>query len=232
MFLHYNLLLLATPPFVTSAALVSQHRRLDRRSHSPAPLQQVRSLATSQPFSQVLFHRADKTPGWVETSILGRMGREKKGRGDVGTCISPNPPNTATDRLNSALQSSGPGFILSLCPNAQYMIQAPIVFTAPNQEISTQGYPTDGSRATLVVNGPVANGRGHTTAVDGTCGNCNGVKLRNIQADIFALSIVDSLFTSSPGQWKSCRSCSNPGWSKYRDGRRKLESADRIRAFL
>jgi len=88
-----------------------------------------------------------------------------------------------TDRLNLALQSSGTGFILSLCPSAQYMIQAPIVFTAPNQEISTLGYPTDDSRATLVVSGPVANSQGHTTAVDGTCGNCNGVKLRNIQVN-------------------------------------------------
>ncbi|KAH9015928.1 hypothetical protein EDB85DRAFT_2076291 [Lactarius pseudohatsudake] len=93
----------------------------------------------------------------------------------------PNPANTVTDRLNIALNSSGPGFVLQLCPNAHYMIQAPILFAAPDQEISTVGYPTDDSRATLVVNGPVANGTGHTTAVDGACSNCNGVKLRNIQ---------------------------------------------------
>jgi parallel beta-helix repeat protein len=61
------------------------------------------------------------------------------------------------------------------------MLQAPILFAAPNQEISTLGYPTDDSRATLVVSGPVSNGTGQTTAVDGTCGNCHGVKLRNIQ---------------------------------------------------
>lgn len=61
------------------------------------------------------------------------------------------------------------------------MIQAPILFAAPNQEISTVGYPTDNSRATLVVNGPVFNGTGHTTAIDGTCANCSGIILRNIQ---------------------------------------------------
>lgn len=104
-------------------------------------------------------------------------------RANSTSCISPTPANTVTDRLNLALQSSGTGFILNLCPSAQYMIQAPIVFTAPNQEISTLGYPTDDSRATLVVGGPVANGQGHTTAVDGTCGNCDGVKLRNIQVN-------------------------------------------------
>ncbi|KDQ64203.1 hypothetical protein JAAARDRAFT_27830 [Jaapia argillacea MUCL 33604] len=97
------------------------------------------------------------------------------------TCISPDPDNTLTDRMNIALNSSGPGYILSLCPGKQYIITAPILFAAPQQEISTQGYPTDDQRATLVVMGPVANGAGHTTAVDGTCANCTGVKLRNIQ---------------------------------------------------
>ncbi|KAH9060936.1 pectin lyase fold/virulence factor [Lactarius vividus] len=101
-------------------------------------------------------------------------------RDDV-QCISPDPANTVTDRMNIALNSSGPGFVLQLCPNAHYMIQAPILFAAPNQEISTVGYPTDNSRATLVVSGPVANGQGHTIAIDGTCSNCSGIKLRNIQ---------------------------------------------------
>jgi hypothetical protein len=102
-------------------------------------------------------------------------------RDDPVNCISPDPANTITDRLNIALSSSGPGFVLRLCPNAHYMIQAPILFAAPDQEISTVGYPTDDSRATLVVDGPVANGTGHTIAVDGTCPNCSGIKLRNIQ---------------------------------------------------
>ncbi|KAF9450934.1 hypothetical protein P691DRAFT_809138 [Macrolepiota fuliginosa MF-IS2] len=98
-------------------------------------------------------------------------------------CEPPDPANTVTDRLNTLLNGSGPGFILQLCPNAQYLIQEPIFFTFPDQEISTLGYPTGEDRATLVVNGPVANGQGHTTAVDGTCPNCSGVKLRNIQID-------------------------------------------------
>ena len=101
--------------------------------------------------------------------------------------------------MNVALNSSGPGFVLRLCRNAQYMIQAPILFAAPNQEISTEGYPTDNSRATLVVSGPVSNGQGHTTAVDGTCANCSGIILRNIQVRAPAtFSIVDRypIFTS------------------------------------
>ncbi|KAI0080875.1 hypothetical protein K474DRAFT_1682362 [Panus rudis PR-1116 ss-1] len=96
-------------------------------------------------------------------------------------CEPADPLNTLTDRLNTLLNSSGPGYTLPLCPDTQYYIQAPIAFFAPNQEISTVGYPTGEERATLVVSGPVSLGSGHTTAIDGTCLNCSGVKLRNIQ---------------------------------------------------
>ncbi|KAJ6536710.1 hypothetical protein DFH09DRAFT_1178561 [Mycena vulgaris] len=96
-------------------------------------------------------------------------------------CVNPDPANTVADRINTLLNSSGPGYVLSLCPGREYILQSPVLFAAPNQEISTQGYPTDASRATLVVNGPVANGAGHTNAVDGTCANCSGIVLRNIQ---------------------------------------------------
>ncbi|KAI9000744.1 pectin lyase fold/virulence factor [Trametes punicea] len=96
-------------------------------------------------------------------------------------CEPADPLNTLTDRLNTLLNSSGSGYVLPLCPGVQYFIQAPILFAAQDQEISTVGYPTGDERATLVVAGPVAYGQGHTTAVDGTCHDCSGVKLRNIQ---------------------------------------------------
>lgn len=97
------------------------------------------------------------------------------------SCVSPDPQNTVTDRMNQLLSSGGNGYVLNLCPGKQYFITKPIAFAAPNQEISTQGYPTGNDRAMLVVSGPVSNGQGHTNAVDGTCTNCSGVKLRNIQ---------------------------------------------------
>jgi len=97
------------------------------------------------------------------------------------SCQSPDPANTVTDRLNQLLSSGGSGYVLSLCPGREYLITKPLAFAAPNQEISTQGYPTGNERATLAVSGPVANGAGHTNAVDGTCSNCSGVKLRNVQ---------------------------------------------------
>ncbi|KAK7470215.1 hypothetical protein VKT23_001651 [Stygiomarasmius scandens] len=108
---------------------------------------------------------------------------ERFRRQDEDDCISPDPADTLTDRMNFALNSSSDGFILKLCASTQYLIQEPLFFAFPNQEISTVGYPTGDTRATLVVNGPVENGSGHTTAVDGTCETCNGVKLRNVQID-------------------------------------------------
>lgn len=99
----------------------------------------------------------------------------------ASNCEPADPSNTLTDRLNTLLNSSGSGYVLSLCPSTQYLLQAPILFHSPNQEISTLGHPTDDTRAVLVVNGPVANGTGQTTAIDGTCANCDGVILRNVQ---------------------------------------------------
>ena len=96
-------------------------------------------------------------------------------------CEPADPANTVTDRLNLLLNSSGAGYTLPLCPSTTYLIQAPLLFAAPNQEISTVGEPTGDERATLAVVGPVANGQGHTTAVDGTCANCSGVRLRHVQ---------------------------------------------------
>jgi hypothetical protein len=137
--------------------------------------------------------------------------------------------------MNLALNSSGPGFVLRLCRNANYMIQAPILFAAPYQEISTEDYPTDDSRATLVVSGPVSNGTGHTTAIDGTCTNCSGIILRNIQVRVpvpVTLSFCPMLTSLMPGQWNSRRRFSNSRWCKYRNGRCKFGSGDRIRSLL
>ena len=96
-------------------------------------------------------------------------------------CFSKDPEDTLTDRMNNALSSGGDGYILSLCPNTEYKTTAPINFAFSNREISTQGYPTDDSRAMIIVNGAINNGTGHTTAIQGTCSTCNNIKLRNVQ---------------------------------------------------
>ncbi|KAG6813030.1 hypothetical protein H0H92_014564 [Tricholoma furcatifolium] len=101
------------------------------------------------------------------------------------SCEPAEPADTVTDRLNNLLQNSGPGYTLQLCPSQTYLIQAPLEFGAINQEISTQGYPTDDKRALLVVNGTInPDGTGHSTAIDSSgCVACTGLTLRNIQID-------------------------------------------------
>ncbi|KAF9534601.1 hypothetical protein CPB83DRAFT_204636 [Crepidotus variabilis] len=99
------------------------------------------------------------------------------------SCVPADPANTVADRINTLLQNGGSGYVLNLCPKTSYLIQSPILFAHQNQEISTLGYPQGDDRAQLVVSGPVANGAGHTTAVDGTCNDCDGVKLRYVRID-------------------------------------------------
>ncbi|KAI0751072.1 hypothetical protein C8Q80DRAFT_1155380 [Daedaleopsis nitida] len=146
----------------------------------------LRTVAFLLAHSSVSYARDIATPKHrrhVQTTpnlmvLFPRLPTELHARDD---CEPADPLNTLTDRLNTLLNSSGPGYTLPLCPGVQYLIQAPLLFSAPEQEISTVGYPVGDDRATLVVAGPVANGQGHTTAVDGTCQNCSGVKLRHVQ---------------------------------------------------
>ncbi|KAF8165709.1 hypothetical protein B0H34DRAFT_690211 [Crassisporium funariophilum] len=121
--------------------------------------------------------------GWLHRRVSQRHTKHKFSRQPDTSCEPADPANTVTDRLNNLLKNSGDGYVLRLCPNQRYLLQAPVLFAHPNQEISTLGYPAGDDRAVLSVSGPVANGEGHTNAVDGTCGTCSGIKLRNIQID-------------------------------------------------
>jgi hypothetical protein len=64
-------------------------------------------------------------------------------------CISDGDETT----INNLLSSGGPNTVVSLCANAVFNLKDSIVFTAENQELSTEGYPADSTRATLVVTG-------------------------------------------------------------------------------
>ena len=139
------------------------------------------------------------------------------------SCVSPDPANTVTDRIEQLLTTGGNGYVLSLCPGRQYFITQPINFTAPNQEISTQGYPTGSDRATLVVSGPVFNGTGHTTAVDGTCSTCSGLKLRNVQVCLYQREPprFNNAEKRLPDQRDEGRRPTYCGRRQHRDGRRQ-----------
>lgn len=53
--------------------------------------------------------------------------------------------------------SLGAGAIVQLCPGVTISVSAPITPTAINQELSTQGYPTDSTRATILSTGTVVS---------------------------------------------------------------------------
>lgn len=135
------------------------------------------------------------TGRWVPTMLIAQPLHHRSTIGDPFTqranadCEPADPANTVTDRLNTLLRNGGDGFILRLCPNHVYLIHAPVFFANRNQEISTLDYPTGDDRAVLFVDGPVSNGEGHTTAVDGTCANCSGIRLRNVQVIVIFPSL-------------------------------------------
>jgi len=118
-------------------------------------------------------------------------------------CQSLDPASTTADKLNQLLRDGGPGHKLRLCSGRRYTITRPLVFTAPNQEIATEQYPVGEERAILVVAGPVADGKGHTTAVDGTCADCDGVKLRNVRVRYVRIGslCIDAAETRPADQW-------------------------------
>lgn len=90
-----------------------------------------------------------------------------------GRCISSGDQNT----INNAMTAGGTGAIVQLCKNALVRVSGPINFTADNQEISTEGYPTDSSRATI----QIMPGNAASTIING--GGHSGIRLMNIQLD-------------------------------------------------
>jgi len=93
----------------------------------------------------------------------------------TATCLG----SSATDTdINSAFFYGGANTIVSLCAGATIELSNPVVFTAAAQELSTEGYPTDSTRATLVV-----TGASQANAITTTCGNCDFSSIRNVQVN-------------------------------------------------
>lgn len=68
----------------------------------------------------------------------------------AGACLD----STYTeDDINTLLWQGGANTKVQLCPGAKLQLQGPIIYSARNQEISTQGYPTGSSRGVLQVTG-------------------------------------------------------------------------------
>src|SRR5207302_5439471 len=76
--------------------------------------------------------------------------------------------------INAALAGAGAQAVL--CPGAVFSLNNSVTFTAANQQILTQGLPTDATRAILRVAGGSL-----TTAINGN--GQPGVTVENIQVD-------------------------------------------------
>jgi len=123
---------------------------------------------------------------WQKQELNGRLNRLSSRQQTTPSCVPATASESLdlTQKLNGLLQNGGENYTLSLCPNTTYPLTAPLVFTNKNQEISTAGYPLDDARAVLLVNGSTAaDGTGHTVAIQGGCGLCAGIKIKNIQID-------------------------------------------------
>ena len=69
-------------------------------------------------------------------------------RSAAAACLSGGDERT----INAALQ--GPGAKVALCAGAVFVLNAPVVLSADGQELATEAYPTDATRALLRVAGP------------------------------------------------------------------------------
>jgi len=76
--------------------------------------------------------------------------------------------------INAALVGKGAEAVL--CPGALFTLSNPVVFTAPNQRIYTQGFQTGVSRAVLRIGGGTL-----TKAIDGN--NQSGIAIQYIEVD-------------------------------------------------
>lgn len=108
---------------------------------------------------------------YLQTSLLSLLSLSPASA--LAACISSGDQNT----INNALAAGGTGAIVQLCASAQIVVTGQIQFTADNQELSTAGYPTGTTRATI----QLAPGNGGSTIIDG--GRRNGIKIKNIQVD-------------------------------------------------
>ena len=70
----------------------------------------------------------------------------------------------------------GPDDVAVLCPGAVFTLNNPVTFTAPNQQLYTQGLPTDETRALLRISNVAL-----TNAIAGN--NQPGIVIQNIQVD-------------------------------------------------
>lgn len=104
------------------------------------------------------------------TAILAGLGTAVAPASADAGCI----PSGTDATINAAL--NGAGAVATLCPGAVFSLSNTVRFKAPNQQLTTQGQPTDGTRALLKITNPSLTG-----AI--TAEGQSGAVIENIQVD-------------------------------------------------
>lgn len=108
--------------------------------------------------------------GMSLTVFLSQKSQDIRQRASEITCIPSGDETAIIDALH------GNGAKAVLCKNAVFSLQRPIRFTEPNQELYTEGLPTDDSRALLKIVNPKL-----TYAINGL--ESSGIQIKNIKID-------------------------------------------------
>ncbi|GAA5892311.1 hypothetical protein JCM5296_003232 [Sporobolomyces johnsonii] len=184
------LALLALSPFAAARPTgtrpdVVRPSKATPTSKPPAPLYKedaqimdmINAMAAAASASAVVNARRN-----LDSTVDVDVQRRAVGDGELfkrGNTTSSCLDSTANDTIiNSLLYYGGAGTTVQLCPGATISIESAIFFTAANQVITTQGNPTDDTRATIVV-----AGTNQSCAIYGACDACQNIVVQNIQVD-------------------------------------------------
>ncbi|WRT67893.1 uncharacterized protein IL334_004867 [Kwoniella shivajii] len=127
----------------------------------------------------------------MRLSLTSLLGSSLLGSLLVSAACTSNTTDTAG--LQQLIQAGGEGYKLQLCAGQIYEISEQLNYTALNQEISTEGYPIDDTRATLKM-----VGFNKTTSVQAQDAGLSGAKLMNIQINGNRLESED-IYTAGGG---------------------------------
>lgn len=125
----------------------------------------------------IKFHREAEAKLSLKRRSFSELSKraQKAKKAKKASCLS---KGSTQEDINNLFLSGGAGTKVALCPSVTYILSDAIVFTAANQVLYTQGYPTDSTRAILQV-----NGSDQSVAIWAACNDCAGVAIRNIEID-------------------------------------------------
>ncbi|KAL7423122.1 hypothetical protein Q5752_002421 [Cryptotrichosporon argae] len=132
-------------------------------------------------------------------------------------------PSGDEKAINRELLKGGLGKVVNLCPGSVHRLQAPIVFTAPRQTLTTAGNVKGRERAMIIV-----EGEEQSIAIKADCKECAHATIASLVVDgnrpqMLRIPLGDALVElgNAEGQTiKDCRLYEPRGWSclHFREG--------------